>query len=424
MFSQSLLRNQQNGLKNYFNRSSALLNRQKNFSFGTKNSITKLFDDCAWQTIKIEELEKVNEEVLSQVADIQDIKKQSEDLNKLNKDLSNKMEKLKLTVEIIDNDYREYAIHEEPLNSFSMTNLEGNELIYITKRIFGFYRSMITNIDYSYQALNELQFEKERKKHQYNELLDQFTIKNTNGPSNKDDESSMQIIESSLLFKNLKINCDFLAKIKNSISFFGRRLHRMIESITRICRLLDFNYHVSIFCPFQTINSHSKPLGLREMESSVVSDDGETFNKETKFFVFTEKEQEFLDNNYQLSVWIENFLPCFGQYDPSLSFSSYFLNFFESATQHVKLLDNYFIKLKIQHNNGLRTNSVSLPKTIRRKEKKTASTNILNKTNGDKKSILNRVGKINGAPRDSMSKLSNNIHKRSVPVKKTNEDVP
>lgn len=425
MFSIIVLKNQQKGLKGFVERSSSLLNRQQNFSTTKKNSISKLFDDCAWQSIQLKELEETHKNVLAELNQIEDTRKRIESLGKINKNLSTKMERLNYMVKHIESTYADHFINDKSMTFKTHQSSESQKLSDVVDRILLFYSLFVGNINTTYKVLHELQNEKERKKNLFIELLSHLTVgKSLNCLDDNNRPEGMQI-EHIQQFSKFLGNCEFLVQAKNSIFFYGIRLHKMIDAVNRKCRLLDFDYHLAILCPFNNDSYVLKPISNNEIHSSVLSDDDETRQREVTCIPYEKNEGCILDSSYTLAPWVHSYFPCFGQYDPSTTFSNHFLRFYESVLRQFYLLKEYLNKFNSERKECTIGVTITLPKLSRIKEKKVGiqeSSN--NKKNSEKKSIILRNAKNNLMPRQSISKISSFLFKKPVKEKQHAENLP
>lgn len=421
----SMLKNQQKGLKNVFNRSTSLLSRQQNFLTMKKNSISKLFDECAWQNIRIRELEVTHEQVLGQIHELQDTKKRIETLDRINKEHTAKLERLKIMVEHIENTYYGNLNGEESTPRISLSSIEDSALKELINKMLTFYNTFCQSINSSYKKFNEIQNEKKRKKNHYKELTANL---NDRDIKKSDDESSNKNsghIELTQIFLAFTSNCDFLIKAKNFVYFFGIRIHKMIDSVNKICRLLDVDYHLAILCPFTNDTYVPKPSTRPDMQSSVVSEDGEQLVNNNIALGYNWSDQHFMENSHEMARWVEVYFPCFGKYDPSSSFATFFLKFYENVVQHFGLLNSYLRRFNDERQEGFKQHNVVLPKFCRHKDKKGGLyESVLNRSVIDKKSLSQKIIKANFVARQSLSKISINTYKKSVPVKKTTDSIP
>ena len=198
----------------------------------------------------------------------------------------------------------------------------------------------------------------------------------------------------------------------------------MVDSVNKICRLLDFDYHLAILCPFDQESYALKPLVRPDVNSSEMSDDQFQSSMDQYIILYNEDEESSIRNCFDMAGWIESYFPCFGQYDPCSSFSMFFLRFYESVLSQFSLLNNYLIKFHHRRKGNFSQGSISLPQFTRSKDRKVAINDSVNVKNSTEKKF--RQAKMLKAlnPRKPTSKVSLIAHKKSASVKTTTESAP
>ena len=325
IFSNNLLKQKRKNLKKIVKTSEDNFGKQNRLYQKNKNSISKLFDQCAWQNMELKEKQKKHKEVLLEIKEIGTGKEEQEKLDNIRQTVSVCYQKLKMVTEKVENSYIiDVDLKTEIKRNGGFIGLVDNILVYFSDLNF--------SINQGYKTIDVLNGQKEKSRGILSDMELGYNTLKINSKSHNKAEDMEHCIENSNLFISTRESINFLFRSKSFIFSFGSRIKRMVDTINQICELLDFNTVIDT----NKIPERSSLLMGKGGKSEVKPKQlNKTMLSGELYAIIINKEQkEMLDSCFVINEWIEKSFPEFGQFNTKNKYSTHIMSFFESILSY------------------------------------------------------------------------------------------
>lgn len=341
-FSYDLLKQKKKNIKRIVKTSENNFARQ-NISFNKKKrSISKLYDECAWQNLDMKKKQKEFKETMEEIKRLEKGKEEEEKLNGIRKRVFNFYQKLKMISENVENNYIADIKHKSNVE----TKDDNGDCIGLVDNILIYYSDLNYNINQGYKAVNILSAQLEKEKTLLVNCCSAYEEVKTDSKEKNKEEKYNHRIENTISFINAKDLIYFLFRSKNFIFLFSKRIKQLIDSINKICGLLDFNLIFNV-----KRLSFSKSLKLNK-KIFLETTDGEKQNKGIPSSILenisvTDDQLNSLNSCRSINHWVEKTFPYYGNYNGDKPYSSHILNFFDSIINNFDNFTNFLKEIVV-----------------------------------------------------------------------------
>ena len=313
MFSHSLLKQKKRNIQKVVKTSENNFGKQSVSFRKKKQSIDKLYDECAWMNLELKAKSKEHKQVTHELKEIGKRNHESEKLDNINQRVSEFYLKLKMIVENIENNLLDNLRHRTEVK-------DSDEFICMVEKVIVYFSDYNFNINQGYKEINVLQSQNKKRKAILDKSESSYQELRKKKLTVKLREQHYEKLENTSMYINTKKMLEFLFKSRNFIILFEKRLKMIINSINKICGLLDLEYEFKIMnkgiveTPVLGKNNgmvqRIKPLNLGSDDDLI-------------------EMREKLNQNEDMRKWLLIDFPYYGKYDPNNSdFADYILQFY------------------------------------------------------------------------------------------------
>ena len=251
IFSFHILDRQQKSFKENVTNMGMLLDTKQFHMEKNKNAVERLYENCALMNMEYKKLSKEHEDGLQKAKELDGTDITISKLEKNQTLIAKRTEKMHKIVNSLTEGHPEFVSDLEESTILSPLKCEDpSDFNYFVHQIINAYKNALHIINRSHNQVTELQLQIERKKEIYKEFECIFHAKEHEQIIQRDSSRSNTRLENTQLYINVRDNTSFLVKCKNFIISFVQRLHKVIDSINKVCLMLDFEYQCIILCPF------------------------------------------------------------------------------------------------------------------------------------------------------------------------------
>ena len=215
----------------------------------------------------------------------------------------------------------------------------------IVNKIILFFKILNISIDKNHKLLEILSLHREKKKQALNNKLRYCTQISSETPKHKKFIHKPENFETNYYYLQNKTNCIFLYETNNFMSFFGRRISRLISAFNKNCQQLNIDIRIKLD-PLFLNEQITKSIDQNTRDVPDIRLGGLNEHKEINTFLYDEAEQEMLNSGYNVGTWFAKIFPSFGKYNIDVPFGEYFINHFLKILFKIKSLKKCLTHLK------------------------------------------------------------------------------